>query len=97
MVSMQTIERMSNRYSLSPDEFIRMGSTLAIKEKKRNLQIEKIEILARYEVTTVEELEKKIREGKVSEHPTWEDLIEIKNIEFEIQEIEGDIRTLQES
>jgi hypothetical protein len=33
-------------------------------------------------------------EGTVPEHPGWEDLIEIKNIEAEIKEIEDDIRTL---
>jgi hypothetical protein len=90
-----TIERLSKKYAMTPDEFIRHGSTLAMKEKKRKLQIEKLEILARYDVKTVEELEEKIKEGTVAEHPAWEDLIEVKNIEDEIREIESDIRSLQ--
>jgi hypothetical protein len=95
MGSIETIEKLSRKYAMSPEEFIKLGSTLAMKEKKRNLQIERVEILARYEVNTVEELESKIKEGVISEHPAWEDLIEIKNIEAEIREIESDIRTLQ--
>lgn len=95
MVGTETIERLSKKYSMSPDEFIKLGSTLAMKEKKRKLQIERLEILSRYESETVERLQEKIREGKVPEHPAWEDLIEIKNIESEIREIESDIRTLQ--
>jgi hypothetical protein len=39
-------------------------------------------------------LEEKIKSGTVPEHPAWEDLIEIKNIESEISEIESDIRNL---
>jgi hypothetical protein len=53
-----------------------------------------LEILARYPVVTVKELEEKIKSGTVPEHSAWEDLIEIKNIESEISEIESDIRTL---
>jgi len=33
-------------------------------------------------------LRKKIEDGTVPEHPAWEELIEIKNIESEIKELE---------
>jgi len=95
MNSLDTIEKFSKKYSMSSEEFIKLGSELVMKEKKKNLQIERLEILSRYESLTVEDLEKKIRDGAVAEHPAWEDLIEIKNIETEIKEIEGDIRSLQ--
>ena len=58
------------------------------------LQIERFEILARYQASSVEELNQKVTEGKAPEHPGWEDLIEVKNIEQEINEIENDIKTL---
>jgi len=95
MAVAETIEILSRKYSMSKDAFLKLGSSLALKEKKKNLQMERLEMLARYEAETVKELEKKIKEGKVPEHPAWEDLIEIKNIESEIAEIENDIRTLQ--
>ncbi len=88
------VEMIAKKYSMSTDEFISLGSKLALKEKKKNFQIEKIEILARYGAETVNELQQKIKEGTVPEHPAWEDLIEIQNIEVEIKEIEGDIKTL---
>jgi len=97
MVNIEAIEKISKKYSNSPDDFIRLGSSLAIKERKTNSQMERLEILARYEVTTVAELKDKIKEGVVPEHPAWEDLIEIKNIEDEIKEMEDDLRTLQQS
>lgn len=95
MITEKTIDSLSKKYSLSPEDFIKHGSTLTLREKKRNLQIERIEILARYEAETVNDLEDKIKRGAAPEHPAWEDLIEIKNLEAEIKEIENDIRTLQ--
>jgi hypothetical protein len=97
MIGLETIEKISKRYSASSTEFIKFGSTLAVQEKKRNLQIERLEILARYNVLTPMELKKKIEDGNISEHPAWEDFIELKNIDAEIQEIDHDIRTLQEA
>jgi hypothetical protein len=46
-----------------------------LKEKKRFLQIERFEILTRYQTSSVEELNLKIAEGKAPENPGWEDLI----------------------
>lgn len=94
MAQPTTVETIAKKYSMSTDEFISLGSKLALKEKKKNFQIEKIEILARYSAETVNELQQKIKEGTVPEHPAWEDLIEIQNIEAEIKEIESDIKTL---
>ena len=94
MAQLTTIETITKKYSMSTDEFISLGTKLALKDKKKNFQIEKIEILARYSTEMVNELQQKIKEGTVPEHPAWEDLIEIQNIEAEIKEIEGDIKTL---
>lgn len=95
METNEIIEKFSKRYAMSPDDFVKFSSGLMLKERKRNLLIERFEILARHGSTTVDELENNIREGVVPEHPAWEDLIEIQNIEQEIREIEDDIRFLQ--
>ena len=82
------------KYSVSTEEFIRSGAIMNHREKQRLLKIERFEILARYQASNVEELNQKITEGDAPEHPGWEDLIEVKNIEQEIKEIENDIRAL---
>ncbi len=97
MKNIKTIEKLSRKYSMSSSDFIKIGSSLAIKEKKRELQIEKLEILARYSTKNIGELKTKIEQGIVPEHPAWEDYIELKNIEAEIKELDSDIRTLQEA
>jgi len=98
MVGIRAGETFSKTYSGSFDEFIGSGSTVTtIQEKKRNLQIERLELLARYDAMTVEELKRKIREGEVPGHAAWEDLIEVKNIEAEMREIDNDMRILHQA
>jgi len=94
MSTLTDLEKISQKYSDSAEEFIRSGVILNLKEKQRLLQIERFEIFSRYQATTVDELNQKITEGKAPEHPGWEDLIELKNIEAEIKEIENDIKIL---
>ncbi len=95
MYTDKDIKHLAEKYSMTPEQFVRYGSINILKEKKRKLQIERLEILANYKITTVSELENKIKKSEVSEHPAWENLIEIKNIESEIREIESDIGNIQ--
>ena len=94
MSTLSQVEKISQKYAVSAEEFIRSGIIMNLREKQRLLQIERFEILARYQASSVEELNQKVTEGKAPEHPGWEDLIEVKNIEQEINEIENDIKTL---
>jgi len=94
MSALSQVEKISQKYSVSAEEFIRSGVIANLREKQRLLQIERFEILSRYQTSNVEELNQKVAEGDAPEHPGWEDLIEVKNIEQEINEIENDIRTL---
>jgi hypothetical protein len=94
MSTLSQIEKISEKYEISTEDFIRSGAILNLKEKQRLLMIERFEFLARYGATSVEDLNQKIADGTVPEHPGWEDLIELKNIEQEIDEIEHDIQTL---
>ena len=94
MSALSQVEKISEKYAVSAEEFIRSGVITNLREKKRLLQIERFEILSRYRASNVEELNQKVAEGDAPEHPGWEDLIEVKNIEQEIKEIENDIRIL---
>jgi len=49
--------------------FIRSSVITNLREKQRLLQIERFEILARYQASNVEELNHKITEGSAPEHP----------------------------
>ena len=94
MNGLETVEKISRKYNINMDNFILAGSKLMLKEKKRKFQQERFEILSRYQVASIGEVEEKIKNSEIPEHPTWEDLIELKNIEAEIKEIDRDIQSL---
>jgi hypothetical protein len=45
--------------------------------------------LSRNVVTVREELRHEIETGEVADHPAWEDLIMLENLEAELQKIDG--------
>jgi hypothetical protein len=95
MNGLETVKKLSRKYSMTMDDFLKTGSYSMLLDKKRKFQNERLEILSRYKVSTIEEFEEKIKNGEIQEHPGWEDLIELRNIEAEIREIESDINALQ--
>jgi len=58
---------------------------------------EKLEILSRYQVTSPEEIKKRIEKGEIHDHPAWEDYIELTNLIEELQRTENAIRSLAKS
>jgi len=58
--------------------------------------LERLDILYRYNITSPEQLENRIKEGEIAEHPTWEDLILLENLEEAINRIDEDINVIQE-
>ena len=94
---MRIINEIAERISVSPDVLLKEGVRSFLMERKRELMIERLEMLSRYGVEGVKELEEKIRRGEVPEHPAWEDLIELTNLEYELREIQHDIEHLSET
>ncbi|MCH8039625.1 MAG: hypothetical protein IH977_04680 [Nitrospinae bacterium] len=95
MEAMQVVEDLSKKYGVPVEELIRVGAELTLKERKKGYLCERLEILSRYSVTSVQELENRIQQGEVPDHPAWEDLIEVKNLEAEVKEIDRDLGAVQ--
>jgi len=52
---------------------------------------DRLEILSRYKISSIEEFEKKVSEGSIPEHPGWEDLIIVENLENSILKLKNKI------
>jgi len=55
MGALSQVEKISEKYAISAEEFIRSGVIANLREKQRLLQIERFEILARYRASTIKE------------------------------------------
>ena len=65
-----------------------------LRDKKKNILLERLNIFSRYNVVSKEQLEIGIQNGTIQEHPSWEDLIFIENLEAEAEQIDEYLRNL---
>lgn len=82
-------------FGLSEQDLLRQALISFLREKKRQILQVQLEILARYGVNSVAELEAKIAEGEVAEHPGWEDLIVAENLAARLEELDAYLTDLQ--
>ena len=79
---------------LTENELCQQALLSLLYEKKREVLQQRLDILARYGARSLEDLESKIAEGVVPEHPAWEDLIVVENLSARVEELDDAISTL---
>ena len=72
--------RIAQFLGLSEAELVQKALRSLLLEQKRTVLQTRLEILARYRATDIADLEQKISDGTVAEHPAWEDLITAENL-----------------
>ena len=77
----EMIEEISQYVALDKDSLLEKGIESLLKERKKGVMLDRLGILSLYKVSSAEELERKIREGEIAEHPAWEDLITLENLD----------------
>ena len=90
----ETYNKVAQKFLLSHEQLQRASLISYLSARKKSLMNERFEILSRYRVTDVNEMEEKIKQGALAEHPSWEDLIDLRNIGAEIQGVADDIDSL---
>ncbi len=76
----RVIDTVARRLGISAEKLEREAVEIWLKRRLALVEAEMAEILAKYNVRSAEELEERIRRGKVAEHPAWEDLIVLKRL-----------------
>jgi len=90
----KAIEELYKKYMAYSDEFVKDSLQSFLLEKRRKYKIELNQLLRKYNVKGAKELEYKVKDHKIDEHPAWEDLIEIENLMGELKDIESDLGRL---
>jgi hypothetical protein len=88
------MDEISQFVNVDRDTLIARGVASLLKEKKRQVLLERLQLLTRHGVRSRQELERAIQEGKVEEYPTWEDVIVLENLDAEIARINGYLENL---
>ena len=74
------VEEVARRVGVPASVLEREAAREWLKRRLALVEAEVAEIKRRYGVRGVEELERAIREGRVPEHPGWEDLITLERL-----------------
>ena len=91
------IDEISRFVQLDRDALLKHGVEAFLKDRKRHLLLDRQELISRYRVQDSKQLEEKIRSGELDEHPTWEDLITLENLENAIVTLDGYLTDLQQT
>ena len=88
--AIEAIKHVSNDLGINENVLILEGVGEYIKNRIKACMRDRLEILSRYKISSVEEFEKKVNDGSIPEHPGWEDLIIIENLENSISKLKKD-------
>lgn len=83
------VDQISRDLNLDRKTLISQSLRSFLKDRRRAALLEHLELLSRNRVAVKEELQRKIERGEVTDHPAWEDLIVLENLEAELQKIDG--------
>ena len=94
-ITEEVIKKIADNTGVSIDELTAAGLLALLREKRRKVMMDRLGVLDRYNVTSSEEFEMKIKNGDIPEHPAWEDLILLENLDSVLAQIDEDIRAIQ--
>jgi len=88
------LDEIGQALQVDRETLITQGIVSLLNEKKRRALLDRLELLVRHGVRSREALEQAIHEGTIAEHPAWEDLIVLENLDAEIARIDGYLQHL---
>ncbi len=89
--SIEAVKHLSKDLGINEDVLIREGIIEYIKSRIKACMRDRMKIISRYKISSLDEFEKKVREGSISEHPGWEDLIILENLENTIKKLKKEL------
>ena len=90
-----THTKIASSLGLTESELSRQALVSFLYEKKRQVLQARLDILARYDADSLADLETKIAQGIVAEHPAWEDSIVAENLSARLEELNAYLDDLQ--
>ena len=74
---------------VSEAELMHRALLTYLQEQRREVLKTRLNLLARYAVQSIDELEERIADAEVPEHPAWEDLIIAENLGARLEELDA--------
>jgi len=94
---MTTMTKIAGTMRMSEDDLFRQALASFLTQQKREILQRRLNILTRYGVASVADLETRIAQGEVAEHPVWEDLIVAENLATHLAELDVYLDNLRDA
>ena len=92
---MTTATKIAGSLGLTESDLFQRALASFLHQQKRETLQYRLDILARYGADSIEDLETMIAQGKIVEHPAWEDLITAENLAARLEELDAHLDDLQ--
>ncbi|MBU1662563.1 MAG: hypothetical protein KKD28_13940 [Chloroflexi bacterium] len=92
---MTTMTEIAGSMGMTKNDLFRQALVSFLKQQKREVLQHRLNILTRYGAVSVADLETKIAQGQVAEHPVWEDLIVAENLAAHLEELNAYLENLR--
>jgi hypothetical protein len=90
-----TTTKIATSLGLTESELFQQALVSFLREQKRQILQHRLDILARYGADSIADLEFRITQGVVVEHPAWEDLIVAENLTARLEELDAYLDDVQ--
>lgn len=80
--SQSPLQRIAEELHLSEDEILQRSLRSFLQDQLRAIKAEIFEIHGRYDVSSVEEMEARYRDGTLEEADSWRDLQQLDHLEY---------------
>jgi hypothetical protein len=87
----KAVKHVSQYLGMNEDTLVHEGLIEYLKSRIKACMRDRLEIMSRYHVSSLEEFEKKVQDGRIPEHPGWEDLIILENLEHSIDKLKMEL------
>lgn len=92
MTVKELVKKVSKDYQISEDELLRKSIREFLVRQKQGIETDILHILMTHDAKNIREMENIV--AHKTEHPVWEDLIVLENLQAKLKEIRHDLKTL---
>jgi hypothetical protein len=91
------LNQIGSSIQMDINKLISEGIKSLLLQKRNALMLDKMYIQSKYSNMSKNELEYKIELGEIDEHPAWEDIILLENIDSELEKFDEYIENISRS
>ena len=89
--AIETVRYVSKDLGVNEEMLVQDSIVEYLKSRIKACMADRLDIMSRYQVLSINELESKVADGAIPEHPGWEDLMTIENLQNTIDKMKMEL------